>query len=206
MSTRDPGRVTFSHASRPDRSRVTRRAGGFTLVELVVFIAIVAVAVAGVLGVLQFTTQRSSDPLPQKQALAIAESLLEEVALMPFTWCDPDDPAAATATGPGDCATPEAIGPEAGETRYSATAPFDNVNDYHGFDTALAAPPGIRDITAGAIPGLDAYRATISVVQESVGGIPASELLRITVTVTGPGDARVVLDGYRAQFAPAEVP
>lgn len=179
---------------------------GLTLVEVIVFVAVVAVGVAGILAVLNLTTQRSSDPLLQKQALAVAESLLEEVALMPFTWCDPDDPAAATATGPGDCATAEAIGPEPGESRGSPAAPFDNVNDYHGFDSAAALPPGINDLTGNPVAGLGAYRAVIAVAAEAVGGVPAADLLRISVTVTGPADTRVTLDGYRARYAPAGVP
>ncbi|PZP61744.1 MAG: hypothetical protein DI596_04620, partial [Azospira oryzae] len=73
------------------------------------FIAIVAISVTGILSVFTYTTRHSSDPLAQKQALAIAESLLEEVLLMPFTYCDPDDPNASTATGPGDCTIPEAL-------------------------------------------------------------------------------------------------
>ena len=36
----------------------------------------------------------------------------------------------------------EAMGPEPGETRYSSTLPFDNVNDYHGFDSNTAVPSG----------------------------------------------------------------
>lgn len=196
----------------PCPGRFSRPAAGLTLIELAIFIAVVGVGVAGILSVLDFTTRRSSDPLPQKQALSIAESLLEEVQLMPFTFCDPDDPAAATATGVGDCATPEAPGPEgANESRYAdflgpPNTPFDNVNDYNGFDTATATPPGIRDITGALVPGLDAYRASVSVVQESLGGIPADGSLRITVTVTGPAGTSVTLDGYRTRFSPNALP
>lgn len=210
MCIRDTARLASARAVLPGgrrrRLRTPASSRGLTLVELIVFVAVVAVGVAGILAVLNLTTQRSSDPLPQKQALAIAESLLEEVALMPFTWCDPDDPAAAAATGPGDCATVEALGPEAGEARGSPTTPFDNVNDYHGFDSAAAVPPGINDITGTPIAGLAAYRAVISVAGETVGSVPAADLLRITVTVTGPANTRVTLDGYRARYAPAGVP
>jgi len=104
---------------------------GFTLIELVLFIAVVGAGVAGSLLVFDYSSRSSADPIVRKQALAIAESLLEEIQQMPFTYCDPDDPAVSTASSAAGCAVAEAIGPEAGETRYSPTTPFDNVNDYH---------------------------------------------------------------------------
>lgn len=171
---------------------------GVTLVELVVFIVVVSVAIAGVLGVLNLTTRSSADPLTQKQALAIAESLLEEIELMPFTTCDPDDATAST----GVCTSlTEAIGPEAGETRYSATTPFDNVNDYHGFSMS-----GIQDITNTTIPALGTYTASVTVAQQALGGIAAANSLLITVTVTGPANTTVVLQGYRTRYAPTALP
>lgn len=178
-------------STRPDRQ------AGVTLVELILFILIVSVAVAGVLGALNVATRSSADPLVQKQALAIAESLLEEIELMPFTICDPDDATAAT----GVCTTTtEAIGPES-ETRYSATQPFDNVNDYHGFSMT-----GITDITNTAIPALAAYSATVTVVQQALGAIPAAQSLLVTVTVTGPANTTVTLQGYRTRYAPTSLP
>ena len=70
---------------------------GATLVELVVFIVVVSVAVAAVLLAMNAVTRGSPDPMMRKQALAIAEALLEEVELMPFTFCDPDDANVSTA-------------------------------------------------------------------------------------------------------------
>ncbi|HVS25966.1 MAG TPA: type II secretion system protein [Burkholderiales bacterium] len=182
------------------------RQGGLTLVELIMFIVIVSVGIAGILLVLNRSIRTSADPVVRKQALAIAESLLEEVELMPFTFCDPTDPAVTTATSPASCATPEGTSPTPGtETRYSSTTPFNNVGDYGGFDTNTASPSGIRDITSSLVPGLGAYRAQVSVVQESPGtggaAIPATESLRITVTVTGL-NTTVTLDGYRTRYAP----
>src|ERR687896_1019013 len=104
------------------RAQRTPRAAGFTLIELVLYIAMVGIAVAGVLLAYNAAARDSADPIVKKQALAIAESLLEEIQQMPFTYCDPDDPAAATATSAASCASAEAIGPEAGESRYSSTA------------------------------------------------------------------------------------
>ena len=170
---------------------------GFSLIELVVFIVVVGVAVVGVLGAIDFAARTSPDPIVEKQSLAIAESLLQEVESMPFTYCDPDDPAVSTATSTADCATPEAMGPEAGETRYSTTSPFDNVNDYNGF-----AMTGIRDINNNLISGLDGYSATVTITQAAFGVVPAAEGLLISVTVTGPGTISTTIAGYRARYAP----
>lgn len=413
----------------PSDPRASRRPSrGLSLVELVVFIMIVSAAVAGIIGVIGVTTRASVDPLIHKQALAIAEAVLEEVQLQPFTYCDPDDPAAATAdlsggavtigtiasasatggnttldvtgvnlsgrnavvvfvgynnenletvssvvidpgganvsipyradvnhSGSGDddarlyifglvnppqgtfairvtfntaltasrwsnvvvyplsgvntaapfgtagtnfatsangnitvpsasgelvlggvagetigestVASPsvedrdipagggnhslatahrngagpnvnfswshandhwaaagvsvkpgagcpvltEAIGPEPGETRYSSTLPFDNVNDYHGFDTNTATPSGIRTIDSTLIAGLDGYRVTVSVAGQTLGGVGNDingfpQSLLITVTVTGPGNTTVTLNGYRTRYAPNDLP
>ena len=182
---------------------MSRSRRGFTLVELVVFIAIVGLSLAGVLLAYDRATADSSDPVVRKQALAIAESLLEEVQQMPFTYCDPDDPAVSTAASAADCTTPEtAMAPEPGETRYSASTPFDNVNDYNGYNTALEVTPGIKDISGTPVTGLSAYNASISVAPAALGGIAAGEALRITVTVTGPANVTVTLDAYRTRYAP----
>ena len=71
---------------------------GISLIELIMFIVIISVALTGILLVMNTSPRSSADPLIHKQALAIAESLLEEVELMPFTYCDPDDVNAASAT------------------------------------------------------------------------------------------------------------
>jgi MSHA pilin protein MshD len=188
---------------------------GVSLVELIVFIVIVSIGVAGVVGALSMATRASADPMIQKQALAIAEALLEEVQLQPFTYCDPDDPQAATAlsaavgaTGCTSAAAVEIIGPEATppygpETRTSATNPYDNVNDY---DTFIMT--GITDLTGAAIPGLGAYTARVDIVGQALGAIPASDSLLIKVTVTGPvgTNTTVVLHGYRMRYAPNALP
>jgi Tfp pilus assembly protein PilV len=105
----------------------------------------------------------------------------------------------------------ETIGPEPGETRYSATTPFDNVNDYHGFDSNTAVPSGIRNIDGTLIAGLAGYRATVSVTGQPLGTIGNDALgnpqsLLITVTVTGPGNTSVTLNGYRTRYAPNDLP
>jgi MSHA pilin protein MshD len=178
---------------------------GLSMIELMVFIVVVGVAVTGVLSVYSSTSRTSVDPMVRKQALAVAESLLEEVLSKPYTYCDPDDAQADTATsatiGPAGCATTTeaALGPEAGETRYSNTTPFDNVNDYNNFNMLA----GINDLTNTAVPGLGAYTASVQVqAAGAFNGIPAGETLRVTVTVTGPGNHSISLSGYRTRYAP----
>jgi MSHA pilin protein MshD len=206
-----------------------RRAGGVSLIELVVFIVIVGIGMAGIFAVFNVMTAGSADPQVRKQVLAIAESLLDEVMLMPFTYCDPDDANAATATSAtvgagttncasaaevaatavGDPSTADAL--PAAETRYSAGAPFDNVNDYHGFSMS-----GIRDLGNVAVAGLEGYTANITVTQAGLGPgtpsdphdtIPAAAALRIAVTVKNvAANVEVTLEGYRTRYSPSTLP
>lgn len=162
------------------------------------FILIVGIAVAGVLLTLTTTAKASADPLLQKQALAIAESLLDEIALRPVTRCDPDGPDPDGPAGPSPCGISEALGPEAGETRYSATAPFDNVNDYAGFTMSP-----IRDADNNAIAGLANYTASVTVANSAFGSVPAGDALLVTVRVTGPGNnPDISVATVRTRYAP----
>src|SRR3954471_24948386 len=112
-----------------------RRQIGMSLIEGVIFIVVLGIALAGMLVLYNQVTQASADPMVRKQALAIASSLLEEIELQAFTYCDPNDPAVYTANLPTDCATEEHVGVEGAETRYGNTGPlllrFDNVSDYN---------------------------------------------------------------------------
>ena len=180
----------------------SRRALGFSLIEVVVFIVVLAIGIAGVVTLYGQLTKASVDPLVRKQALAIASSLLEEIDLQPFTYCDPNDPAVYTATSPAGCSVPEGIGPQPGETRY-ADPRFDNVGDYAGFSMT---GPNIRDMNGTLIPGLAGYSVSVSEVNLAAGELPAmlstADGLRITVTVTAPTGVIVTLQGYRLRYAP----
>ena len=167
---------------------------GFTLIELVIFIVIVSVALAGVLTVLNITAKSSADPMIRKQALAIAEALLEEVMLQPYTYCDPDDATADTATSDSviDCTTETTIGPESGESRTSSTTPFDNVNDYHLLSTTTNVAGG----------GTAKYTANVTVTSETLNSAPA---LLITVSVNS-GSETISLQGYRTRYSPNTLP
>lgn len=180
---------------------IKRRQAGLTLVELIMFMVIVGIAVASVMQVLAMSARSSPDPMRRKQALAIAEGLMEEVRLARFTHCDPTDAAAETATSSADCATPEVAGPE----NPADTRPFDNVNDYV---KAYGNPLAYTTDAAGN-PFPVGYQATVQISQEAFGPagaqVPLDGALHITVTVSYNYDnsARtVVLDSYRTRYAP----
>lgn len=188
---------------------------GFTLIELVVFIAIVSVAVIGLLNVITFSTGKSADPQLRKQALVLAEAMLEEVQLARFTFCDPIlDPAAETATNAssfndpanvGGCNTPQNVAAAPSNN----VRPFYNVTDYvRAFNTPLSYA---QDTAGNAFPA--GYVVTVAVAPETGLG-PADALiapadatpanmnaLRITVAVTYFGQT-LTLVGYRTRYAP----
>lgn len=149
---------------------------GISLVELLVFIVVVGVAAAGVLSVMNLTTRASSDPMVQKQMLAIAEAMLEEVRLKDL----PKNPA-STFTGP---CTP-------------ANRPScDAVDDYDGFQMG----PGILDLEGNSIPTLASYSVSVSVTSTAMNGVPATDARQIVVTVTHPQGGSLTLSGWRTAY------
>jgi MSHA pilin protein MshD len=186
------------------------RQSGLTLIELVLFIVIVGIAVAGILGVMSLTTKNSADPLRRKQALMIAEGLLEEVEAAKFSFCDPTADNPTTATSAADCTVKEEFGQESTSGR-----PYDNINDY--VDKANEAQPAfdvggiLSDANLRAID-VQGYSATLTIRPSTLGpsaspigstGTSAdTDVLRITVVVTYDNGQRVVLDGYRTRYAP----
>ncbi len=188
---------------------------GISLIELIMFIVIISVGLVGILLVMNQVTRSSADPVLHKQAIAIAESLLEEIELMPFTFCDPNDANAATALSTAGCTAGLSQDVITGqipnsETRYSKLDPFDNVADYSGF--SMTAPGGIFSMTYGAAPaisGLDNYTANVVITRAGTALLGAADdgtALRITVTVTGQDGLPITLDGYRTRYAPNSVP
>ncbi len=154
-----------------------------TLVELVVSVVVIAIAVAGVLLVISHTTRRSADPMVRHQAVAVAQSYLEEILLEAFE--DPD--------GGGNVCP--AVGAEAGESR----GEFDDVDDYDGLSDA-----GARDQGDNPVAGLGGYTVDVTVTCAALGtgpdAVPASDAKRVEVRVRNPPEIDLRLSGYRARF------
>lgn len=152
-----------------------KRQHGLTLIELIVFIVIVGVALAGIAAAINYNVQHSVDPIVKKQALAVAESMLEEVMLQSFT--DPDGGANVV---------------EASRDLY------DDVDDYNGYSrTGISA----IDAPNTTIAGLQDYSVSVAVdATANLSGVAGGEAKRITVTVTGPINTTVTLEGYRTNY------
>ena len=185
-----------------------RRQRGLTLLETVMFMAIVGIALAAILQVLNYTAKQSADPLRRKQALMIAEGLLEEVQLAKFTYCDLSSDNFEAATSPADCTLPEGFGQE--NTGPGSGRPFDNVNDYVSAPNVKTAAFGAGDALTdanGDLMNVEGYSAHVTISPASLGGIGAGgsgadvDVLRIRVEVSY-GDEQVVLDGFRTRYAP----
>ncbi|MCX7672152.1 MAG: hypothetical protein N2Z63_00920 [Thiobacillaceae bacterium] len=157
---------------------------GATLIEAVIFMAIIGVAAAAIVGVYAQAGRAGAELATRFEAQQLAHALMQEVLARP---------ARCGSLTPG-----EAFGPEPGETR---ATPFDHVNDYHGFDTGTAGPRFLSgemvDADGDGRNDLAGYRVRVSVRPLVYGGVPAVDSLRVTVTVTPPAGADVVLEALR---------
>lgn len=140
---------------------------GFSLIELIFFIVVVALGLAGILSVMNTTVSHSVDPLVRKQALVLADALMEEIMLK------------ASRNPEGGY-----IGPE--------RAQFDDVQDYQGYSTCC----GMVMIDGTPIPGLERYNIRSVSINDMVPVAGAATVKQVVVTITSPqGD--LTLRSYR---------
>jgi len=173
-----------------------QRQRGLTMIELIIFILIVTIAVIGVLQVITLNTARSADPIRQKQALAIAEGLMNEIRSAGMALCDITDPNFGVPDVP--CAVPDNVGIEVPGDR-----PYDNVNDYV---TSWNTPTAYTiDSARNRFP--DGYTATVTIPDPATQaapfpGVPASAALQVIITVSYGGNNNVMLSTWRTRYRP----
>ncbi len=149
---------------------------GISLIELIMFIVIVSVALAGIMLVMNQTSGHSADALVRKQALVVAESLLEEIEAHDFG-------AIVSAVTPTNRTT------------------YHTVLDYNTFTT-----PGIFMPDNTPVSGLSGYSVSppVEVVTITAGelgaAIPVASAVRITVHVTPPVGKVIDATGYRTAY------
>jgi MSHA pilin protein MshD len=175
---------------------------GVTLIELVASIVIISVATFALMTAISAVTGRSADPMVAEQAVAIANSYLEEATLAGF--CDPSyDPDHNPATTCRTECTTNACSGGCGGTAFGAEASragFDDVCDYDGIHDA-----GARDRDGNAIDGLADYTVSVHVIDSGTSlGSPAAsanagQIVRVDVTVSHAGLAEPVrLSAFKA--------
>ncbi len=153
------------------RPATTQR--GFTLVELVVSIAIISIAVTALLGILSDVSTRSGQSLVQAEAIEIGSAYLNEVLLRSF-------------------ADPDGIPVEPSRDL------FDDIGDYNGLTDI-----GARDQFNRLIPGLGQFTVNVNIAVPAagaLGAVPVASMRRVDVTVTHPTGVTVRLSGYRTAY------
>jgi MSHA pilin protein MshD len=165
-------------------STVESKQRGISLIELIIFIVIISVALTGILLVMNQVTRHSADPLIHKQAIAAAESLLEEIELQDFI---------------SQSVVTNAV------TQANRASEYHIVSDYDNFPPDDAV--GIFSISGvAAIAGLESYRVKVAVdsatspLGTGANIIAAGSAVRITVTVTDPQGTAIAIDGYRTAY------
>lgn len=131
---------------------------GFSLIELIFAIVIVYAGVAGIMAVMGQAVRSSADPVAPKQAIMVAEALMEEILSKSFAD-----------SGVGG----------------SSRADWDDVNDYNGYGTvgikdASGNPiAGLDQYNVSVSVGQPAA---------SVGMVAVGEIRQVTITVSVGGD------------------
>ncbi len=149
---------------------------GFTLIELVIGIVVIVIVVSGLFVALTSMSGSSGDPLPRSQAVAIAESYLEEIRLQKY----------ANITS---CPVVPAPG---GRSRFTYTCHYQGLTDN-----------GARDQFGNAILGLEAYQISVTIAQSSqLGGIVPTDAQSISVRVISPANETLTLSTYRTRELP----
>lgn len=150
---------------------------GFTLVELVIAIAVAGVIISGVVVTSAELVKRTADPMMAVQRVHTARAYLEEIQAQQF------------ALSGADCAAPAG-----GRSDFTHICQYATLND-----------EPVTDQFGGVPPGLSGYTVSVSVSNTLVGDsnlgvngnyVPASKTALVTVTVKSPDDSITRLSGY----------
>ena len=151
---------------------------GLTLPELILFIVVVSAGLAGVLSVLNLTAAKSSDPFPVKQAMAVAEAVIEEISLKNYT---------------------KPAGGFAGPWTQANRQYFDTVDDFDATKFTWPSNGIYTQTGATALPGLTGYKVNqVAVLPPTTLNGVAAKL--ITVQVSDPTGTVYQLSAYRTYY------
>ncbi|MCW8887347.1 MAG: prepilin-type N-terminal cleavage/methylation domain-containing protein [Motiliproteus sp.] len=164
---------------------------GFSLVELVITIAIMSIALLGVAFSLQFSADRSADPLIQSKTVELVQAYSEEILTKRFDELTPVGGVPACTS----CTAAVSFGADS-ETRGGGVNTFDDVDDYHGIDEV---PVDAQGNTRSEYQG---YRVQIAVSYAGTAlGLASDQYAKeITITVTPPTQEPLEFSVYRGNF------
>jgi MSHA pilin protein MshD len=191
-----------------------RRNAGFTLIELVIGIALLAVVMTLIISAFLPMLNKQSQPIYQVRAAELGQAMLQEVLSRSFDensdrsgktvaglypYCGAIDAAnTTTEVSTGNCSS--TLGADTGETYPQ----FDDVDDYNAFcnspisGTVLA---GLQNLNASLY---DNYTVSVCVVNapdlvgQTSGRTDVAK--KITVTVTTPASEAVTFISYRSNY------
>ncbi len=132
---------------------------GLTLVELLIAIVVIGVGLGGVMLAFSTLARQNADPVVQRQMLAIAQGLMEEIHLKPY--------ASATNATPSGCARDT----------------FNDVSDYHAYTTTNL----ICGVDGTVVSGLNGYSVRVVVVVAALAGV--ADAKRVDVIVNRGSDS-----------------
>lgn len=135
---------------------------GFTIIEMVVAIVVIGVGVAGLLSAFSISVRNSADPMQVKQSQVVADEIMEEILLKPYS--------STTTSASVGCARNQ----------------YYDVAAYNGYATTGK----ICDVDGVAIAALNGYSLKIDVVTATLSGVTAAR--KITVTVTRGTDSYIL--------------
>ena len=139
------------------RQRPAQR--GLTLVELLIAIVVIGVGLGGVMLAFSTLARQNADPVVQRQMLAIAQGLMEEIHLKPY--------ASAINAAPSGCARDT----------------FNDVSDYHAYTTTNL----ICGVDGTVVSGLNGYSVRVVVVVAALAGV--ADAKRVDVIVNRGSDS-----------------
>jgi MSHA pilin protein MshD len=148
------------------------RCRGVTLVELIVTIVVIAVAVSGVLALVSAIAARSAENMQQVQAMAIAESYLNEILQKPF--------------GVDACA------PGCARTQMAKVGDYNGLSDVGAHDATGTAVTNLGSYNVQVTVTNSALG--------TAPAVPAAQSELVAVTVTSPDGQTAGLGGYRTLY------
>ena len=194
---------------------------GVTLIEMVIFIAIISVALTGTLVAFINTGKYSADPLVKIRTIALGQSLLEEILLKKYDENSPQTGGCVDYSSNTRC-----TGAPNGETILRADGEsrtdFDDVDDYHNLeycgDNVAAGDASCSGTCQSLVNELgtdiSAEYAGYSVcIQVNFAGnelnnvspgtgtsVLSNDAKRIDVIITDPLDSRMTFTTYKLNF------